>query len=50
MVENFEGRRTEIVNDIRPKAIALTLIDSIYDEKLLWLIVSFAQGLIENDD
>ena len=39
-----------IVSDIRPKAIALTLIDNIYDENLLWLIVSFVQGLIENDN
>ena len=38
-----------IVSDIRPKSIALTLIDNIYDENLLWLIVSFVQGLIEND-
>ena len=35
---------------IRPKAIALALIDNIYDENLLWLIVSFVQGLIENDN
>lgn len=39
-----------IVSDIRPKAIALALIDNIYDENLLWLIVSFVQGLIENDN
>lgn len=50
MVDILEGRRTKIVNDIRPKAIALALIDSIYDENLLWLIVSFVQGLIENDN
>ena len=49
MVENLEGRRTAVVNVIRPKAIALALIDNIYDENLLWLIVSFVQGLIEND-
>ena len=33
-----------------PKVIALALVDNINDDKLLWLIVSFVQGLIENDD
>lgn len=36
-------------SDIRPKVIALALVDNINDDKLLWLIVSFIQGLIEND-
>ena len=33
-----------------PKVIALALVDNINDDKLLWLIVSFVQGLIENDN
>ena len=37
-------------SDIGPKVIALALVDSINDDKLLWLIVSFVQGLIENDN
>ena len=37
-------------SDIEPKVIALALVDNINDDKLLWLIVSFIQGLIENDN
>ena len=37
-------------SDIGPKVIALALVDNINDNKLLWLIVSFVQGLIENDN
>ena len=37
-------------SDIGPKAIALALVDTINDDNLLWLIVSFVQGLIENDN
>ena len=37
-------------SDIGPKAIALALVCNINDDNLLWLIVSFVQGLIENDD
>ena len=35
---------------IGPKAIALALVGNINDDNLLWLIVSFVQGLIENDN
>ena len=38
------------MSDIKPKAIALALLDNINDDNLLWLIVSFIQGLIENDN
>ena len=37
-------------SDIGTKVIALALVDNINDDKLLWLIVSFIQGLIENDN
>ena len=37
-------------SDIGPKAIALALVGNINDDNLLWLIVSFVQGLIENDN
>ena len=37
-------------SDIGPKVIELALVDNINDDKLLWLIVSFIQGLIENDN
>lgn len=37
-------------SDTGQKAIALALVDNINDDKLLWLIVSFIQGLIENDN
>ena len=37
-------------SDIGPKAIALALVGKINDDNLLWLIVSFVQGLIENDN
>ena len=39
-----------VKSDTGPKVIALALVDNINDEKLLWLIVSFVQGLIDNDD
>ena len=39
-----------VKSDIGPKVIALALVDNINDDKLLWLIVSFVQGLIQNDD
>lgn len=39
-----------VKSDIGPKAIALALVGDINDDNLLWLIVSFVQGLIENDN
>lgn len=33
-----------------PKTIILSLLDDIEEERLLWFIVSFIQGLIGNDD
>ena len=39
-----------VKSDIGPKAIALALVGNINDDNLLWLIVSFVQGLIENDN
>lgn len=37
-------------NHVRPKTIAFNLLDQIEDEKGLWLIVTFLQGLITNED
>ena len=39
-----------VKSDIGSKAIALALVGNINDDNLLWLIVSFVQGLIENDN
>lgn len=33
----------------RPQAIAVVLIKQIHEEQLLWLIVSFIQGLMNDD-
>ena len=34
----------------RPQSIAIALIKEVKEERLLWLIVSFIQGRIQNDD
>lgn len=37
-------------SDTVPKVIALALVSNINDDNLLWLIVSFVQALIDNDN
>lgn len=32
-----------------PKPIAIALIEEVEEERLLWLIVSFIQGLLSDD-
>ena len=46
----LKGGVRVVKSDIGPKAIALALVGNINDDNLLWLIVSFIQGLIENDN